>query len=272
MLNSFDLYYLENNITLLESNFKQALVNVLNTLDKNNVLEDIEVTDTGGNYKTIKALCDDVLNSQQIIDEGNTVYRNSIGELTENTTETPLTVVGATANNLSAGTRAWVDGHYIEGNGADCAYYYNLGYTDGKSDTPNATVEYVYHVHEGGTSSVIYSKTTVGGCYKANGHTHNKTGTCSTKTVIEDCPGHVTFTTADMKAQFGNGTWYGYKPCPVCGTSIQSTKKEASTWGEPCTANPTEVTTYTCGNPVNTYKRSCGKTTKTIEKAIIVFN
>lgn len=56
---------------------------------------------------------------------------------------------------------------------------------DALSFSNNANVSYVYHHHikSDGTvldKDIVYSSTALGGCYKTNGHTHNKTGTCGT--------------------------------------------------------------------------------------------
>ena len=66
---------------------------------------------------------------------------------------------------------------------------YIRGYADGFANASDGiSVEYIYHMHKDGDGNeyddgaVIYSTTDPGGCFVANGHTHNKTGTCPTTT------------------------------------------------------------------------------------------
>lgn len=54
-----------------------------------------------------------------------------LDEITTNANDYPLMIQAACAENLSAGTAAWVDGKLIIGNGADNQAYYNKGYDTG---------------------------------------------------------------------------------------------------------------------------------------------
>ena len=126
-------------------------------MDKKNVIIDIVAKDNTGIYINLDRLCSEILNTQQVVNEGTTVYVTNTGLLTDNSSETAISLIGAIEDNLSAGTAAWVDGNYIEGNGKDNDYYYNLGYLDGKADIPNASIEYEYHVHTGSNGSGCYT-------------------------------------------------------------------------------------------------------------------
>lgn len=62
---------------------------------------------------------------------GSTLYRTKEGVLTIAGDEAgceAVTIVPATAQNLSAGTAAWVDGHLLLGTGEDNKNYYEMGY------------------------------------------------------------------------------------------------------------------------------------------------
>lgn len=83
--------------------------------------------------------------------EGTNLYRTEKGLLTteaSNKTEM-IEIEGATADSLSAGTAAWIDGELILGTGADNETYYNQGYIDGfnQKQNSNAAVQYIYHHH-----------------------------------------------------------------------------------------------------------------------------
>ena len=75
---------------------------------------------------------------------------------TEDTSDdTEEDLVAATADNLSLGTAAWVDGQYIVGNGADNNSYYATGYASGKSE---ASVERILvGSHQGAISTTSCS-------------------------------------------------------------------------------------------------------------------
>ena len=59
-------------------------------------------------------------------------YHNGSGKVTANSLASQ-TVATATANNLSSGVTAWVNGVKITGNGTDVTNSYNSGYNDGKN-------------------------------------------------------------------------------------------------------------------------------------------
>lgn len=69
---------------------------------------------------------------------GTKLYKGADGELTTNGSEEgaeQISVSAATADNLSAGTVAWVNGRLILGTGGDNKAYFDSGYDNGK-DTP----------------------------------------------------------------------------------------------------------------------------------------
>lgn len=202
--------------------------------------------------------------------EGTLLYKTTSGSLTTNGAEKNVEQIGicaATADNLSAGTSAWVNGQLIIGNGADNHTYYNLGYTDGYKDhvPDNAHIEYYYHEHTGDSGKdpipdgdTYYSTNNPGGCYTKSSHTHNKTGKCGTKRVFccnaENLGSH--HYNADLNEQ--EYTW--------------KCRNNGNTWVGNIAAGDHYKSEYTCGSPKNTWKINCGKTTSTIVGASIIWD
>ena len=178
-------------------------------------------------------------------------------------------ITAAVDNNLSLGTAAWVNGSLIIGNGTDNKDFYDRGYTDGyeqgdtdgyrrgysegKSDAvEGAEVEYILHEHTG-------NSTGGGGCYtKPIYHQHigntDTYGGCYTIMVpdVSGCKqGYHT-------VMLPNGLWQ----CTYC--ICQDGE------GYFCSH---EVFKPSCGldGVVVGWNLGCGKTTSTIEKAIIVY-
>ena len=60
--------------------------------------------------------------------------------------DTEDNLVAATADNLSLGTAAWVDGQYIVGTGGDNNSYYTQGYANGVAGAMD-NVDITYHLH-----------------------------------------------------------------------------------------------------------------------------
>lgn len=168
----------------------------------------------------------------------------------------------------------------------------------------NANIAYTYHKHKKGdgtlSSGTIYSTTNPGGCYKGSGHTHDKTGTCSTKytthvhssscatkvvTVTTQCGGEVYLLDSNDYGSFvarryrcvrcGNiwrqeaSGWEGLgDPITVCGRSISSPQTVYACNDAPLNSGKV----YTCGSPTNTWTLGCGKSTSSIDSAYIVFD
>ena len=117
------------------------------------------------------------------------------------------------------------------------------------------SIEYLYHEHTGGaTGTIVYATTDPGGCYRANGHTHNKINTCPSHEETE-------YTTHEHYMQ-------GYG-CDHCGYQCPSPDRG---YTHTCTY-PDKRTVWDCGYPINTWTIGCGKIPGvTIESATIVFN
>ena len=268
IIDASDFIYLADEIDLLEDTYKTETVNALNqigtfyNLDGTTTFNKDESTLSAANAAILpfSAITNGIIHSQSIPTE-----RTYSGTLPGETIETSGNIAAATAANLSLGTAAWVDGELIVGTGADNNSYYTQGWADGFNKLMNGiSINYKYHQHSDGngnisTNTVIYSLVNPGGCYKANGHTHNKTGTCS----------------------------YYDNPVVYCGTACGWTNHDDSgihnTWQCSNGHNRPESESvcqqvisggdrvYTCGRLINTYILGCGKTENTIESATIIF-
>ena len=88
------------------------------------------------------------LASTQAADTHGLIYykfeKNNILEVTDENTGMPVYIVPATEDNLTAQTAAWVDGHCLEGNGADNYYFYQKGFIEGYAAKVGAEVKYNY--------------------------------------------------------------------------------------------------------------------------------
>lgn len=78
---------------------------------------------------------------------------------TKNDTGFPMFYQPVNADNLSAGTAAWVNGELIKGNGADNAEYYEqgyrIGYAEAMANVGNASVNYIRHYHDSNSSCYV---------------------------------------------------------------------------------------------------------------------
>lgn len=144
----------------------------------------------------------------------------------------------------------------------------------------NANIEYNYHEHKKGdgalSSSTVYSATDPGGCYRGSGHTHNKTGTCSTKQVpVGQCQWVTTgFKNQGYCSVTQTPANHRYVKCTVCGRRVDGGCTNCGS-GMPDASQSVcsgTITQYTCGSPTNTWVIGCGKTTSSIDSAYIVFD
>lgn len=185
VLDSADLLYLADEIDTLEATYKITTIDALNgigtyfrgdgtrtdDLVSNEVDTEEEKADLSfGNIKDGILLSQSVesLSSVQAVDkDGNGLFylnedASVNGSLLQTTTENtgyPLLYQAITADNLTAGTAAWVNGELIRGNGKDNESNYAQGFIDGQANvTENLDITYTYHYHEG-------DATNGGGCY-----------------------------------------------------------------------------------------------------------
>lgn len=269
VISSSDLNYLADEIDLLEDTYKTETVNALNQvgtfykLDGTTTFnpEESTLASSDASILPFSAITDGIINSQSIPAE-----RTYLGTLPGGT-EMNGNISAATAENLSLGTAAWVDGELIVGTGADNNSYYNRGYADGYANVvDSASISYAYHEHKNGnnqvvTTSPIYATSNPGGCYKAAGHTHNATGTCSSTYIPgKTCGGEVGWVSGP------SGTM-DFQRCCSCGALWSDSNND----GRCDAVTQAAQTIWHCGSPTNTWTIQCGKTEKTIESATITF-
>ena len=147
-----DLDYLDGRFDAIEADVstgKENLANALNPLGTNPSLG----TPLSGT-STFNELMEAINHSQAIPDKtiGESVSIATedyelASKVTGQTINSDTKISAATADNLSLGTSAWVDGSLLIGTGADNKKYYNLGYTEGLAEINNSDIEYVYHHH-----------------------------------------------------------------------------------------------------------------------------
>ena len=185
VVDSTDLIYLADEIDILEKTYKVTIVDTLNRIgtyflkngsltndsESNEVVTEEEKMDLPfGNIKNgilLSQSVDSLLDTQAMDKDGNPLFyvsqeaadnRDLLHTTTENT-GFPIFYQPITAESLTAGTAAWVDGRLIRGNGRDNASSYAQGFVDGQANAiDNLNVTYTYHYHEGDSENG-------GGCY-----------------------------------------------------------------------------------------------------------
>ena len=194
ILDSSDLTLLSDEIDNLESEYKANTVASLNDINTYFKIDSSVTHDQGealsstyANNLSLDGICNGILWSQSV----------------DHLQATPII-----ADNLTAGTAAWVNGTCIIGNGADNEKAYKRGIEDGKEgDEPKnlypiygvqeATVE-IKHVHLGSPEN----KDGTSGCYQ-NSHT--------TKVEEHRCSKQLYQTEVTL---YPDGTWHGgYYTC-----------------------------------------------------------
>lgn len=210
VIDSADLLYLVDQVDELESTYKITVIDALNeigTYFKNDGSTSADVTvneaDTEEEKKNLSFgnIKEGILQSQsvssllqtQAVDkEGNALfYVNQEAADNQNLLKTTIENTGfpvfyrpITAENLTAGTAAWVNGRLIIGNGGDNASGYAQGFVDGQANAvENLNVTYTYHYHEGdnvnggGCYAQVTNQTVCGGIYF--NREYYRGGTCS---------------------------------------------------------------------------------------------
>lgn len=291
---SSDLTYLADEIDNLENTYKQATVGALNNIgtyffNDGTITYDFSYNEVDTNEEKSElsfAKIIDGINCSQSVESlkqvqatdsaGNLLYyeteeaseNGDLLALTTTDTSLPAYYQAASANSLSAGTAAWVNGTLIIGNGSDNAIYeeqgYRAGYTQGVADgLSKVNIQYTYHVHEGSSGE------TANGCYTMpQYHVHSAYGGSCYSPIYH---WHGT-----------NGCKYeeGWKcdRCIVCRTNGCVDLCGGSCgpyyyWS--CGISEGQVTGYSisCGltNAIIGYSLGCGKTTTTIESATIIY-
>lgn len=256
---SDDLLYLADEIDKLENNYKISLIDALNLIgtyfkkdgtiiyssEENEV--DTEKLKTAVSLGSIRQgiissqSVDFIKNLQAVDKDENLLFyqseeaKNNKDDLNFTTTDTgfPLYYKEADANNLSAGSTAWVNGILLKGTGEDNKISwqngYNEGYSKGVADALNkVNIEYSYHKHTAQNGS----------CYGPVQGVRPIRCECNSYAFTDSLPGYE-----------------GIASCANCKHNHP---------GEQCTGtNGYESYTYT--------GLVCGKTEKTIESATIVY-
>ena len=153
----------------------------------------------------------------------------------------------ASAENISSGKTAWINGELVTGTGADVENAYNNGYAEGlkQASNSNAEIQYTYHTHTSGcyttenVSIVSYSERE-GGYYKCY-----SCGRSSASFIRWS------------GATLNSGRTGNFAMCEKCGAYYSSIYPDSSNL---------------IGSSLGTYnKLTCPKTTSTIESAQIIF-
>lgn len=120
-------------------------------------------------------------------------------------------------------------------------------------------IQYVYHKHKPYKDSIVHSDTNPGGCYTANGHTHDATGKCGTSSPV---------LTRISYHHYGDFIASQFQ----CNCGYIARIEWAPDEPEPKPVCYNFGGHFTCGSPTNTWKLGCGKIEDvTIESATIVF-
>ena len=288
LIDSEDMKTLANETDTLESIYKtrlQQAVNRLNTF----IQPDGSIThkkEASGNQMTLPSfdlLASAITNSQSsstaIADlSGTNYYKTNEGKINTSGSGTSVSLGAASADNLSAGKIAFVDGTLLLGTGSDNESYFNQGYTAGTTDgqakkTDNVSVQYHYHVHIGSADIssipdgyVYYSNNDPGGCFEGRGHVHNKVVNC--RYHLQTCGGTLTYHHHDSCVDSGSGwgTDNGHVSCGWVCDKCHDWPKNSS--GGTC-QKTSKV--YDCHSPTNKWVVSCGMTTGTLESITIAY-
>lgn len=185
LIDSDDLRYLADEVDSLEGIYKTTTIDALNSIGtyfcndgkitneiENNEIdtEEEKVNLSFGNIKNgilLSQSVDSLMGTQALNKDGVGLYylnedafnNKNMLKLTTEDTGYPLQYQPITADNLTAGTAAWVNGSLIKGNGKDNESSYAQGFIDGQANAiDNLDITYTYHYHEG-------DATNGGGCY-----------------------------------------------------------------------------------------------------------
>ena len=184
-LDSADLIYLAEALDGLEKTYKVTTVNALNRIgtyfrkdgtwtdnpESNEVKTEEEMISLAFGDITKGILLSqsvESLSATQAVDkEGMAVFyldedaanTGNLARITTEDTGYPVLYQSVTADNLTAGTAAWVNGALVKGNGSDNREHYEQGYRTGYADAManagNATINYIRHYHDSTSSCYV---------------------------------------------------------------------------------------------------------------------
>ena len=164
VIDSSDLTYLADEIDTLENNYKIEVLSALNGIgtfikDDGSVTHHTTPADSNGALYAFKVLTSAIHESQSsgtaIADlSGDTYFKTAGGRLITGSSGADTAgaeAVGlsaASADDMSAGTVAYIDGKMLLGTGADNEAYYNIGYADGYAQKMDGLdIQIKYHEH-----------------------------------------------------------------------------------------------------------------------------
>lgn len=188
------------------------------------------------------------------------LYKTAAGLLTtdESDGKEMIEIGEATAEGISAGKSAWVNGELLLGTGADNQAYYNLGYVDGYAQKlEGLDISYQYHTHKDSKGNVT----------SANARFDTPSGCFTTSNIV--------YKTESRQC---NGTWVSIGinhdeimttiQCNGCGTV--SHRSGCLPIGTNCGTH-TGYLHYQVDTGQRYYTLGCGKTENSIESATIVY-
>lgn len=160
VIDSADLITLADEMDELEISYKNHVTNALASIgtyvQQDGSISHESWADIDSQKVAFRNLVSAVLQSQSVAhlagtqasDTKGLIYykfaKNNILEVTGVDTSMPVFIVPATADNLTAQTAAWVNGHCLIGNGSDNYYFYQKGFIEGYAAKMGAAVEYSY--------------------------------------------------------------------------------------------------------------------------------
>lgn len=160
VFNKEDLEYLDTRISSIESDVDSYKTSVVDKINEWNIPEERRLSSTStfvdinNTLEYIKGIPN--VGASLVDSANNQLYLKPDGSITADSSEAKLDGSGnpctinisvCEANNMSAGSTAWVDGNIVIGNGNDNKSYYDLGYAAGLAELNNSNIEYVYHSH-----------------------------------------------------------------------------------------------------------------------------
>ena len=190
-----------------------------------------------------------------------------------------LAAAPVTADNMTAGTAAWVNGQCIIGNGADNERAYQRGREDGRTGNGEGIdIQRTCHEHviAGGQSGwsdthVFSGLSSPGGCFTAGYHEHSS-----------DCLADGPIMMRISYHDYTDGCdWHPWRDevacqhqCVGCGevhrhTAVKSEHNGDIPTADPCIMEPLHMH-YVCGDsPANTWAVGCGRQAGQVETVTI---
>lgn len=155
--NKDDLDYLDGRIDTIEQNVDQYKTLVSEKINSWQIPNDKKISSTSSfdQINTALEYIKSIPNEGEVLtSSGNPVYVAENGSVTTDVSQAkkdangnanPLTISAANADNLSAGSAAWVNGSLVVGTGADNKSYYAIGENKYTNQINPNIVNYIYY-------------------------------------------------------------------------------------------------------------------------------